>query len=51
MRIVDLDWSEQFTPLILGRGKKYFEEGRVRRIQRVNNTYIADVEGTYKYNC
>ena len=49
MRIVDFDWSEQFTPLILGRGKKYFEEGRVSRIQRVNNTYIADVEGTYEY--
>lgn len=49
MRIVDFDWSEHFTPLILGRGKKYFEEGRVSRIQRVNNTYIADVEGTYEY--
>ena len=49
MRIVDFDWSEHFTPLILGRGKKYFEEGRVSRIQRVDNTYIADVEGTYEY--
>lgn len=49
MRIVDFEWSEQFTPLILGRGKKYFEEGHVSRIQRINNTYIADVEGTYEY--
>lgn len=49
MRIVDFDWHEHFTPLILGRGKKYFEEGRVGRIQHINNTYIADVEGTEDY--
>lgn len=49
MRIVDFDWSEHFTPLILGRGKKYFEEGRVSCIRRVTNTYIADVEGTDEY--
>ena len=49
MRIVDFDWSEHFTPLILGRGKKYFEEGRVSRVQHINNTYFADVEGTDEY--
>lgn len=49
MRIVDFDWRGQFAPLILGRGKKYFEEGRVSRIRRADNTCIADVEGTYYY--
>ena len=49
MKIVDFEWNEHFAPHILARGKKYFEEGRVGRIQRVNNTYIADVEGTYEY--
>lgn len=49
MEIVDFDWSEHFAPLILGRGKKYFEEGHVSRIQRINNTYIAEVAGTYEY--
>lgn len=42
-------WQEEFTPLILMRGRKYFEEGNVRRIQRSGNTYIAQVEGTTDY--
>lgn len=49
MRIVDFAWHDEFTSLILGRGKKYFDEGRIRRIQRINNTYIATVEGTEDY--
>lgn len=49
MRVVDFEWNERFAPHILVRGKKYFEEGHVGHIQRVNNTYIADVEGTYQY--
>ena len=43
------DWQEEFTPLILMRGKKYFEEGNVRRIQRSGNVYIAQVAGTEDY--
>ena len=43
------DWQEEFTSLILMRGRKYFEEGHVRRIQRSGNTYIAQVEGTTDY--
>ena len=49
MKIVDFEWNEHFAPHILARGKKYFEEGHVSRIQRINNTYIAAVEGTYEY--
>lgn len=43
------DWQEEFTSLILMRGRKYFEEGHVRRIQRGGNTYIAQIEGTTDY--
>lgn len=43
------DWQEEFAPLILMRGKKYFEEGNVRRIQRSGNVYIAQVAGTEDY--
>lgn len=42
-------WQKEFTPLILMRGKKYFEEGNVRRIQRSGNVYIAQVAGTEDY--
>lgn len=49
IRKIDCDWEEDFAPHILARGKKYFEEGRVSRIQRVNNTYIAAVAGKNKY--
>ena len=43
------DWKEEFAPHILARGKKYYEERKVRRIQRCGNTYIASVEGTEDY--
>lgn len=46
---IESSWKDEFAPHILARGTKYFEEGHVSRIQRVNNTYIADVEGTYEY--
>lgn len=46
---IDPSWREEFAPHILARGKKYFEEGRVGRIQHVNNTYYAYVEGTEHY--
>lgn len=49
MKITDYDWREEFTPHIFARGKKYFEEGRVSRIQRDRNTYLATVEGTEDY--
>ena len=49
MSVIDFEWNEEFAPHILARGKKYFEEGCVRRIQRSNNTYFADVTGTYEY--
>ena len=34
------DWKEEFAPHILARGKKYYEERKVRCIQRCGNTYI-----------
>lgn len=43
------NWKDEFAPHILARGKKYFEEGRVGRIQRDRKTYIAPVEGTERY--
>ena len=49
MKIIDFDWHEHFTPLILSRGKTYFAEGRVENIRRIENTYIASVEGTEDY--
>lgn len=42
-------WKEEFAPHILARGQKYYEDGKVRRIQRCGNTYIASVEGTEDY--
>lgn len=46
---IESSWKDEFAPHILARGTKYFEEGHVSRIQRINNTYIAAVEGTYEY--
>jgi hypothetical protein len=47
--ILEPEWKEDFTPLILMRGKKYFEEGNVQRVQRCADTYIATVEGSENY--
>lgn len=49
MRIVDFEWHDLFTSLILSRGKKYFDEHRVGQMKRIGNTYIACVEGTEDY--
>ena len=49
MRKIACDWQREFTPLILARGKKYFEEGRVGRVQSDGETYVASVEGTERY--
>lgn len=46
---MNFDWQDEFAPHILARGKKYFEEGRVGRIQRDGKTYFASVEGTEDY--
>ena len=43
------DWKEEFAPHIWARGQKYYEDGKVSRIQRCGNTYIASVEGTEDY--
>lgn len=43
------NWKDEFAPHILARGKKYFEEGRVGRIQSDRKTFIAPVEGTEHY--
>ena len=49
MEKLDLTWKDDFTSLILMRGKKYFEEGNVQRIQHCGDTYIATVEGSEDY--
>lgn len=46
---LDFEWKNEFTSLILMRGKKYFEEGHVQRIQQCGDTYIAAVTGTEEY--
>ena len=46
---MNANWKEEFAPHILARGKKYFEEGRVSRIQRCGDTYMATVVGTEDY--
>ena len=43
------EWKDEFAPLILMRGKKYFESGNVRRIQCCGNTYFAEVAGAEDY--
>lgn len=42
-------WTAEFAPHILARGKKYFEDGNVGRIQHSGDTYIAAVTGTDDY--
>ena len=42
-------WRDEFEHQILYRGRKYFEEGRVRRIQRCADLYTATVEGAADY--
>ena len=46
---MESDWKDGFLPHILARGEKYFEEGRVSRIQHCGDTYIATVAGTEDY--
>ena len=48
-RKIDCDWQEEFAPLILMRGKKYFEEGRVSEIVQHGNSITARVDGTEDY--
>ena len=43
------DWKKEFTPLILLRGKKYYEEGLVDRIRQCEESYCAYVAGTEDY--
>lgn len=43
------NWRDDFAPHILARGVKYFEEGRVGRLQRSGTIYNAAVMGTVNY--
>ena len=43
---VPLDEAEElFYPAIMERGEVYFEEGRVNNLQKIKDTYLAQVEG------
>jgi hypothetical protein len=42
-------WEELFPPHILARGKRYYEEGRVERLQRKGNAIQAVVRGNVPY--
>lgn len=43
------DWKMLFADHILARGKKYFNEGAVQKIQTTEDGYYAIVEGTEDY--
>lgn len=43
------NWKDNFAPHILARGRRYFEENRIRRIQRCVDSYTAIVAGTEDY--
>ena len=41
--------KKYFKPVIINRGKKYFEEGKVLFLDKIGNRYIGLVEGTRPY--
>lgn len=43
------NWKKEFTPLILSRGKKYYEDGAVERIRQCEDGYYAYVAGSEDY--
>lgn len=47
--IIKDDLTKIFKPAIIARGTKYFEEDRVSFLEKVNDKYIAIVEGSYPY--
>lgn len=49
MEKFDFEWKNEFTSLILMRGRKYFESGNDRCIQHCGDTHIATVTGTEDY--
>lgn len=46
---IDASWKDEFSPHILARGKKYYEEGRVSQIIQYGNRITAHVDGTEDY--
>lgn len=44
-----MKWRQYFTNTILGRGKNYFEKGRIDRLEKVGDTYHAVVRGSRPY--
>ena len=45
----DDDIKKYFKPVIINRGKKYFEDGKVIFLDKIDNRYIALVDGTQPY--
>lgn len=43
------DLTKLFKPAIISRGTKYFEEDRVSFLEKINDKYVAIVDGTYPY--
>ena len=41
--------KKYFKPVIINRGKKYFEQGKVLFLDKIENRYIAFIEGTKPY--
>jgi uncharacterized Zn finger protein len=45
-----LHFEEYFDDLILKRGKNYFDQGHIKKIDaKANNRYIVEVAGTVDY--
>ena len=47
---MNADWKYEFSPLILMRGRDYYNNGLVSEIVRTDDGFAAVVEGTYDYN-
>ncbi len=47
--MVQFAWEMEFSPLILARGKAYYEAGRVTQIRQMGNRVQATVIGTEAY--
>ena len=44
------DWKDLFTPVILDRGKDYYERGCIEEFERTSMGYEATVKGSDLYN-
>lgn len=46
---MEIMWKDEFTPHVLFRGKRYYEDGRVSKIVQYGDKITAHVDGTEDY--